>query len=162
MMYFERGLFSYAFATIYSPINTFGPKNALMNKKLWQWVQFVKEALPARTTLMIGTDAKGHVGKHPEDTISNVEDKEDLPSIGECSPETENGNGTQVRTILNDRGMFAANTHINEASGSTWPGSQGSKSRVDYILMDRSTFLQGGYMCNDKKMHQALRASVGK
>ena len=38
MMYFERGLFSYVFATIYNPINTFGPKNTLTNKKIWQQV----------------------------------------------------------------------------------------------------------------------------
>ncbi len=94
IMHFERGLFSYAFATIYCPINSFGPKNALTTKMLWQCVQFVKESLPTRTTLMIGTDANGHVGTHNDEIIDNIDNHEELPSIGEYNPETENGNGT--------------------------------------------------------------------
>ncbi len=58
----------------------------------------MKEALPNRTTLIIGTDANGHVGKHNAEIISNVEDEEYQPFIWVYNPEVENQNGTQMRT----------------------------------------------------------------
>ncbi len=86
---------------------------------------------------MLGTDANGHVGKHNDQIINNVDDLDELPSIGIHNPKVENGNGTQLRTFLNETGMVAVNTHVYEASGSTWMGSKGYKSRVDFIILDR-------------------------
>ncbi len=74
--------------------------------------------MPARTTLMIGTDANGHVGKHNAEVFSNVEDQEDLPSIGNFNPEVENGNGTQLRTFLNETGMVANTWKHQDLHGS--------------------------------------------
>ncbi len=43
IMLFERGPFSYAVGTIYSPICVYGPKNVKLNRKLWNWVQKTKQ-----------------------------------------------------------------------------------------------------------------------
>jgi hypothetical protein len=94
IIYFERGPFSYAVGTIYNPVCMYGPKNAYLNKKLWNWVQKIKSEIPARTPLIIGTDANGHVGTCARDVISIDDDTDALPAIGPHGATKDNAHGT--------------------------------------------------------------------
>ncbi len=162
IIYFERGPFSYAFGTIYSPVCVFGFKNLQLDRKLWNWVQRIKAELPTRTPLIIGTDANGHVGNAPMDVISRDDNVENLKPIGNHCPERENAHGAVLREFLEAADMVATNTHVASEAGHTWTGGRTTKHRVDYILMDRSLFVNGGHLKKDHTMHGKLRHSVGK
>ncbi len=136
IIYFERGPFSDAVGTIYSPVCMYGPKNANRNRKLWNWVQRIKTEIPARTPLIIGTDANGHVGTSARDVMSIDDDIEALPAIGPHGASKENAHGTILREFLEATNMVAANTHIESESGYTWTGAKSLRNRVDFILMD--------------------------
>ena len=58
--------------------------------------------------------------------------------------------------------MVAASTHVAIEAGHTWTGGRTTRHRVDYILMDRSLFVNGGHLTKDHIMHGKLRHSVGK
>ena len=162
IMLFERGPFSYAVGTIYSPICVYGPKNVKLNRKLWNWVQKTKQELPSRTPLIIGADANGHVGSHASNIISRSDEQDELQPIGPYSPEKENSHGTILREFLEATGMIAINTHVESESGPTRTGGNNKRNRVDFILMDRSLYLNGGKLKKDQQMHRQLRHSVGK
>ncbi len=162
ILHFERGPFSYAVGTVYSPICIYGPKNIKLNRKLWNWVQKTKQELPSRTPLIIGTDANGHVGSHASNVVPRNDDEEELAHIGPYAPEKENSHGTILREFLEATDMIAVNTHVRSEAGHTWTGGRNKRNRVDFILMDRSLYLNGGTLKKDRAMHGKLRHSVGK
>ena len=133
----ERGPFSYAFGTIYSPLCSFRPENLHHNKKLWNWGQRIKTELPIRTPLIIGTDANGHAGNTAMDVTSRSEDIEVMKPIGPHLPEKENPHGTVMREFLEASDIVAANTYVKTEAGHTWTRGITTKHRVDFILMHR-------------------------
>lgn len=58
--------------------------------------------------------------------------------------------------------MVAVNTHIEAEAGYTWTGGRSKRNRVDFILMDKSLYLNDGHLKQDSHMHRQLRHSVGK
>mgnify|MGYP000385319937 FL=1 len=74
----------------------------------------------------------------------------------------DNEHGTILREFLEATDMIAANTHVESEAGHTWTGGNNKRNRVDFILMDRSLYLNGGKLKKDQHMHRQLRHSVGK
>ena len=72
---------------------------------------------------LLGIDANAHVGSIPG------------PSVGECERQEENENGAALRAVTEESFLKLVNTFFS--AGSTWTGSSGWTSRIDYLGLDR-------------------------
>ena len=140
-------------------------------ERLWQWVGQVRERLPERTKIVIGTDANGHVGSHRRQEVDEVgyveeggcREGDEYVHIGGQGAEKENYNGTLMREFLEHHDMVAVNTWDSASSGWTWKSSdQKVKHRVDYVLVDRGWMEEGGQAIADYGRHRRLRDAVGR
>ena len=139
-------------------------------EKLWNWLVLVKSKLPPRTRLILGVDANGHVGSVRESTAEhdpreeiNPSSGEDYPHVGPHGVEQENYNGTLLREAAERLDLVAINTFDPTACGKTWYGGKGGATRVDYILMDRTSVRADDKIFLGHEMHRRLRtlASLG-
>ena len=72
-----------------------------------------------RLTFM-GIDANGKIGSFT------------TKCVGPCEPEPENDNGYALRVTATNFDLSVLNTFT--CAGTTWTGSRGHKSRIDYLL----------------------------
>ena len=128
---FSRGLFDLTIVSVYCPSGDRDPGNRKRTEKLWAWVRRVREVLPARTMMLVGVDANGHVGSVREWTAREWEipgderQADDYYLVGPYGAEEENHNGTLMREFLEMEDMIAVNTTRPGASGKTWYGGNG-------------------------------------
>ena len=57
-------------------------------------------------------------------------------AIGPAQPEPETDNGQRLRLLLDAHGLHACNTYAK--AGSTWSGTRGHESRIDYVCAPTS------------------------
>ena len=95
----SRGIYDVCYMTMYCPLGGQDPQGHRKCEKLWQWASQVKARMPARTHMIIGVDANGHVGSKRYYTTEDVDLGEganesgvEYPHIGPHGQEEENGN----------------------------------------------------------------------
>ena len=121
----------------------------------------------SNTFILLGIDGNAHTGSTPSS------------SIGGHEKQVENMNGAELRATLEEHGMHASNTYFD--AGTTWTGSTGLKSRIDYICpshalhqhvtecyvdlnLDLSTAVREDHnvlICKFERLSQALSAPSG-
>ena len=164
----SRGLHDVCYVTVYCPLGGQDAQAIRMTEKLWQWVALVRSSLPARTHMIIGVDANGHVGSKRYRMTIQLEEGElddardiDYPYIGPYGMEEENANGELMREFLEQQNMLALNTWDVRASGKTWTVGKSSKTRVDYILQTMNEYDERAKVCLAPAMRKMLRAAAG-
>ena len=129
------------------------------NQETLTWAMTHLQLLPSSTTVLIMTDANGHVGTTrtyaPTDAPPMGEDArhpaiyeraEDYPHIGNMGVEQENGNGMHLRRFLEQTHFLALNTWRRSWAGPTYNGNERG-TIPDYILTNRSQLIYTGYRC---------------
>ena len=111
----SRHLYDVCFVTVYCPLGDKEVQNNKKTEQLWQWVARIREVLPARTHLILGVDANGHVGSVHEYTTEDPHSnragrREEHPHVGPYGADPENTNGTYMREFLETADMVAVNT----------------------------------------------------
>ena len=166
-VWYSRGLYDICMVSLYCPLGDRNPENQKKTEKLWNWLGMVRNSIPGRTRLVIGVDANGHVGSIRESTVEHdpretieLHTEDDYPHIGPCGAEPENYNGTLLREAAERHDLVAVNTFDSRASGKTWYGGKGGATRVDYILMDRSSVRMDDKVILGREMHRRLRTLV--
>ncbi|CAE8722639.1 unnamed protein product, partial [Polarella glacialis] len=94
---------------------------------LSDWIHHLLTELPARTIVILATDANGHTG--------NTSDFQKGCAIGPEEPQIENNNGYHFRTLLDHFQLYAPSTYNRAAAGPTFWAASGQGSRVDYFAI---------------------------
>ena len=151
-------------ASVYCTVEIRDTVTRRTSDKLWQWIQETIAKVPRATTLVICTDANGHVGglrrydagftdmRAVYDVAGGGARTGDLqgelgergyPHIGPMNPEKENFNGGLLRKFCETCDLVATNTWTTQQTGVTWKGGKNAAHRVDYVLVDRLTWIEG-------------------
>ena len=85
-------------------------------------------ALPANISCWLQGDFNARVGSMPSETI------------GPFHAERENRGGMEFRALLEEYGLFAANTHFGNCDATTWQHTSGAQHRIDYSVLDLASF----------------------
>ena len=168
-VWYSRRSFQLCVVSIYCPVGDRDRANSNRTEKLWQWAALIREKMPARVTMLVGTDANGHVGsirtrttENPYRDLMGVQDDQDYIHIGAFGSEQENQSGTYLKEFLEKSEMAAVNTRDWRSAGKTWFGGNGRSSRVDYILVDVSKIQPGDRCIRSPEMHRRLRTLVDR
>ncbi len=106
------------------------------NQEIWSWVMRHLQLLPSSTTVLIMTDANGHVDTNRNYALTDAsplcedarhpalhERAADYPHIGNMGAEQENGNGMHLRRFLEQTNFIALNTWRRSWAGPTYYGN---------------------------------------
>ena len=132
--YDEGGTVDITVVVVYAKVNTYvkGKVEEMkeVNTELWGWVDWELRNAPRSTTMVVLTDANGHVG--------SVQGEGWKESVGRAGREVENWKGRLFRETMERHEMRVVNTHGARGCGKTYfGGSKDGKggTRVDYICV---------------------------
>eukprot|EP00929_Paragymnodinium_shiwhaense_P021066 TRINITY_DN13845_c0_g1_i1.p1 TRINITY_DN13845_c0_g1~~TRINITY_DN13845_c0_g1_i1.p1 ORF type:complete len:1628 (-),score=116.54 TRINITY_DN13845_c0_g1_i1:570-5453(-) len=132
----KQGASDITVASVYLPPGFADGAVRAVYAKVLASLQKAIDRTPSRSLPIIGIDANAHLGFLEK----RSGERQAIPScsVGLCEQERENQQGTAFREWLERNHFVAVNSYYE--AGKTFFGTQGSATRVDYLITSRSAY----------------------